>query len=131
MFTILIKKEALKENGESCDVLKNIANLIENKLQEEKESKFKELTLGEKYILYLKENLPDGSLKDSNNVCDFIEYFSSEPTMDFLYMEIDGFEDVINKMIQTMKSANMATINTFLDNRCDVKKKRASDTDDL
>ena len=131
MFTILIKKGVLKENSESCDVLKNIANLIENKLQEEKESKFKELTLGEKYILYLKENLPDGSLKDSNNVCDFIEYFSSEPTMDFLYMEIDGFEDVINKMIQTMKNANMDVINTFLDNRCDVKKKQGSDTDDL
>lgn len=131
MFTILIKKGVLKENSESCDVLKNIANLIEDKFQEEKESKFKELTLGEKYILYLKENLPDGSLKDSNNVCDFIEYFSSEPTMDFLYMEIDGFEDVINKMIQTMKNANMVAINTFLDNRCDVKKKQASDTDDL
>lgn len=131
MFTILIKKEVLKEDSESCDVLKNIANLIENKLQEEKESKFKELTLGEKYILYLKENLPDGSLKDSNNVCDFIEYFSSEPTMDFLYMEIDGFEDVINKMIQTMKNANMAAINTFLDNKCDVKKGQTSDTDDL
>lgn len=131
MFTILIKKEVLKENSESCDVLKNIASLIEDKLQEEKESKFKELTLGEKYILYLKENLPDGSLKDSNNVLDFIEYFSSEPTMDFLYMEIDGFEDVINKMIQTMKNANMVTINTFLDNRYDVKKKQASDTDDL
>lgn len=131
MFTILIKKGVLKENSESCDVLKNIANLIEDKLQEEKESKFKELTLGEKYILYLKENLPDGSLKDSNNVCDFIEYFSSEPTMDFLYMEIDGFEDVINKMIQTMKNANMVAINTFLDNRYDVKKKQASDTDNL
>lgn len=131
MFTILIKKGVLKENSESCDVLKNIANLIENKLQEEKESKFKELTLGEKYILYLKENLPNGSLKDSNNVCDFIEYFSSEPTMDFLYMEIDGFEDVINKMIQTMKNANMAAINTFLDNRDDVKEKKASDTNDL
>lgn len=131
MFTILIKKEVLKENSESCDVLKNIANLLENKLREEKESKFKKLTLGEKYILYLKENLPDGSLKDSNNVCDFIEYFSSEPTMDFLYMEIDGFEDVINKMIQTMKNANMVAINTFLDNRYDVKKKQASDTDDL
>lgn len=131
MLTILIKKEVLKEDSESCDVLKNIANLIENKLQEEKESKFKELTLGEKYILYLKENLPDGSLKDSNNVCDFIEYFSSEPTMDFLYMEIDGFEDVINKMIQTMKNANMVAINTFLDNRYDAKKKQGSDTDDL
>lgn len=131
MFTILIKKEVLKENSESCDVLKNIANLIENKLQEEKESKFKELTLGEKYILYLKENLPDCTLKDSNNVCDFIEYFSSEPTMDFLYMEIDGFEDVINKMIQTMKNANMAAINTFLDNRHDVKKKQTLDPDDL
>lgn len=124
MFTILIKKEVLKENSESCDVLKNIASLIEDKLQEGKESKFKELTLGEKYILYLKENLPDGSLKDSNNVLDFIEYFSSEPTMDFLYMEINGFEDVINKMIQTMKNANMAAINTFLDNRYDVKKNR-------
>ena len=131
MFTILIKKEVLKENSESCDVLKNIANLIENEFQKEKESKFKKLTLGEKYILYLKENLPDGSLKDSNNVCDFIEYFSSEPTMDFLYMEVDGFEDVINKMIQTMKNANMVTINTLLDNKCGVKEKRASDTDDL
>lgn len=131
MFTILIKKGVLKENSESCDVLKNIANLIEDKLQEEKESKFKELTLGEKYILYLKENLPDGSLKDSNNVLDFIEYFSSEPTMDFLYMEINGFEDVINKIIQTMKNANMAAINTFLDNRYDVKKKQTLDPDDL
>lgn len=131
MFTILIKKEVLKENSESCDVLKNIADLLEGKFQKEKESKFKKLTIGEKYILYLKENLPDGSLKDSNNVCDFIEYFSSEPTMDFLYMEIDGFEDVINKMIQTMKNANMDAINTLLDNKCGVKEKQALDTDDL
>ena len=131
MFTILIKKEVLKENSESCDLLKNIANLIESKFQKEKESKFEKLTLGEKYILYLKENLPDGSLKDSNNVCDFIEYFSSEPTMDFLYMEVDGFEDVINKMIQTMKNANMVAINTFLDKDMMLKENQSSDTDDL
>ena len=131
MFTILIKKGVLKENSESCDLLKNIANLIESKFQKEKESKFEKLTLGEKYILYLKENLPDGSLKDSNNVCDFIEYFSSEPTMDFLYMEVDGFEDVINKMIQTMKNANMVAINTFLDKDMMLKENQSSDTDDL
>lgn len=131
MFTILIKKEVLKENSEPCDVLKNIANLIENEFQKEKESKFEKLTIGEKYILYLKENLPDGSLKDSNNVCDFIEYFSSEPTMDFLYMEVDGFEDVINKMIQTMKNANMVAINTFLEKDMMLKKNQTSDTDDL